>query len=335
MTSTRISQTKVLLLSSLLTACAASPRPASQAAGPTSSPTASASASAPLASSRPSARPGPVAPGPSPTPAQALPTPVAPSPASPVPGPAAPVPSPSGWWRPAVDASWQIQLSEEPKTSYDVAVYDLDLYDTPEASLRSLQASGRRVVCYFSAGSYEDWRSDKDRFQASDLGKPLDGWPGERWLDVRSENVRAIMRARLDLAKSKGCDGVDPDNVDGYANDTGLPLSGADQLDYNRFLAREAHQRGLAVGLKNDLDQIPELVSDFDFSVNEQCHEYEECHTLTPFVAAGKPVFNIEYDEELVSSSKARAALCDDSAELGLQTLILPLELDGSFRHAC
>jgi hypothetical protein len=80
------------------------------------------------------------------------------------------------------------------------------------------------------------------------------------------------------------CDGVEPDNVDGYANDNGLGLTAEDQLDFNRFLAREAHARELSVGLKNDLDQIDELVGDFDWLLNEECHANGECEALTPFV---------------------------------------------------
>jgi hypothetical protein len=39
------------------------------------------------------------------------------------------------------------------------------------------------------------------------------------------------------------------DNVDGFTNATGFPLTPVDQLTYNRFLAMEAHVRGLSIGL--------------------------------------------------------------------------------------
>src|SRR6185369_11730450 len=126
-------------------------------------------------------------------------------------------------------------------------VYDIDLFDTPAATIAALKSTGRHVICYFSAGSYEDWRPDAASFPAAALGRALDGWPGERWLDTRADGVRAVMRARLDLARSKGCDAVDPDNVDGYTNGPGFPLTATTQLDYDRFLASEAHARGLAV----------------------------------------------------------------------------------------
>jgi hypothetical protein len=89
------------------------------------------------------------------------------------------------------------------------------------------------------------------------LGKDLEGWPGEKWLDVRRLDVLGpIMQARLDLALQKRCDGVDPDNMDGYQNESGFPLTSQDQLAYNIWIAGQAHASGLAVGLKNDLGQI-------------------------------------------------------------------------------
>jgi hypothetical protein len=191
-------------------------------------------------------------------------------------------------------------------------------------------------VCYFSAGSFENWRPDAGKFTTADKGANLDGWPGERWLDIRSANVRQIMSARLDLAKAKGCDGVESDNIDGYTNATGLPLQAGDQLDYNRFLADQAHARGLAIGLKNDVDQLAQLEPYFDFAVNEQCNEYAECGGYSVFIARGKPVFNAEYKSSYVNNSNgARDALCAASKARGLRTLVLPLSLNGSFRQSC
>ena len=243
------------------------------------------------------------------------------------------------WYRPGVDTTWQWQLQPNAddtlNISYDVDLYDLDLFDTPASVIDQLHAQGKRVIGYFSAGSFEDFRSDASEFQAADLGNPLDGYPDERWIDVRSSNVRRIMQARLDLAAEKGFDGVEPDNMDGYTNNPGFAFSAADQLDFNRFIAEQAHSRGLAVGLKNDLDQIPQLVDLYDFAVNEQCHEFDECDALTPFIAAGKPVFNAEYLSRYRTDTVAREELCADAQSRSFQTLVLPEDLDDSFRLSC
>lgn len=240
------------------------------------------------------------------------------------------------WYRPGPSTTWQWQLQGELNRSYNVNLYDIDLFDTNVSTISALKRSGRRVICYFSAGSYEEWREDAGEFPESALGKALDDWPGERWLDIRDETVKRIMLARLDLAKTKGCDGVEPDNVDGYTNDTGFPLSAADQLAYNKFIATEARDRGLSVGLKNDLDQTDELQPFFDFALNEECHIYNECDRLKPFIEYGKPVFNAEYAKKYLDNTDgARDKLCRDSGALGLRTLILPTDLDDAFRYSC
>lgn len=232
-------------------------------------------------------------------------------------------------WRPAPGTSWQIQLSGALDTTVGAAIYDVDLFDQPAAAIAALHALDRKVICYFSAGSYEDWRPDRDAFPAAVIGNPLQGWPGEWWLDVRAQAVRDVMGARMDLAVQKGCDGVDPDNVDGYANGSGFPLAAADQLDYNRFLASAAHARGLAVGLKNDLDQVADLVAAFDWAVDEQCFQYDECSLLQPFTAAGKPVFEIEYGTQALAT-----AICPTANGLGFETLVKHLALD-AWRISC
>ena len=243
-------------------------------------------------------------------------------------------------YEPSVAATWQWQLlvneGETLNTSYNVDIYDIDLFDNLSTAITSLQDNGKKVICYFSAGSYENWRSDAALFPNNAKGNELDGWEGERWLDIRLEEVHEIMAARLALAADKGCDGVEPDNMDAYQNDSGFDLTANDQLAFNRFIANKARTLGLSVGLKNDLDQIEELVEYFDFAVNEQCFEYDECDALTPFIDAGKPVFNAEYQDEYVNNTGgARTTLCTDANALQFSTLVLPLDLDDEFRHSC
>ncbi|MGZ4481756.1 MAG: endo alpha-1,4 polygalactosaminidase [Gaiellales bacterium] len=206
-----------------------------------------------------------------------------------------PTPCP-GCWHPAVQTTWQWQLGGKLDPSIDVRMYDVDMVETSPAQVAALHATGRKVICYISAGSWEAWRPDARRFPASVRGRPLDGWPGERWLDIRKQwIIGPLMRARMDRCRVKGFDGVEFDNVDAYTNHTGFALTDADQLRYDAWLANQAHQRGLMVLLKNDLGQITNLLPYFDGALNEQCFQYRECGNLRRFVAAGKPVFEVEY----------------------------------------
>ncbi|MDD0842318.1 endo alpha-1,4 polygalactosaminidase [Pseudomonas sp. Gutcm_11s] len=220
------------------------------------------------------------------------------------------------------NASWHLQLNgtlQKPNRQ----VYDIDLYDTPKQTITNLKAQGRIVICYFSAGTWEDWRSDAKSYSKAAIGKPLPEWPGERWLDYRRSDVRALLAKRLDLARSKGCNGVDPDNVDGYANDNGLKLTKAQQISFNRWLAAEAHKRNLSVGLKNAVDLLPQLAEHFDFAVNESCYQYKECAGYAAMRRQGKPIFIAEY-------RAYNAKLCTSAKASGFRLQFFNLDLKGT-----
>jgi len=235
-------------------------------------------------------------------------------------------------WRPAPGTSWQWQLSGDVDTSYDVDMYDVDLFDASDAALGQVQGDGRTLICYFSAGSFEDWRDDAGDFPEEALGDDLDGWEGERWLDIMNDDVRAIMRDRLDVAVDRGCAGVEPDNVDGYTNDSGLPLNATEQLDYNRFIADAAHERGLSVGLKNDLRQIDDLLPWFDWALDEECATYDECDALGAFTSGGLAAFHVEYVDDWSDAQAKADEVCGVGPEL--DTLIKTWDL-GSERLSC
>lgn len=199
-------------------------------------------------------------------------------------------------WHPAVATSWQIQFTGALDLSVEADMYEIDLFDNSASTVQMLHRLGRKVVCYIDAGTWENWRPDAAQFSASLLGRSND-WPGERWLDVRQLALLGpILAARLDLCKAKGFDGVEFDNVDGYANNTGFPLTYSDQLRFNTFLANEAHKRHLSVGLKNDPKQVVDLVPYFDWAIVEECFQFQECSSYLPFVRAEKPVLAIEYE---------------------------------------
>ncbi|HLH63880.1 MAG TPA: endo alpha-1,4 polygalactosaminidase [Ktedonobacteraceae bacterium] len=205
-----------------------------------------------------------------------------------------PVPCP-GCWQPALNTSWQWQLSGKVDQSFNVVMYDIDMFDNPASVVQSLHAAGRIVICYIDAGTWEKWRPDAKEFPKSVLGRH-NGWPGERWLDIRQLSIlEPIMQARMQLCQSKGFDGVEFDNVDGYSNRTGFPLTYQDQLNYNVWLANSAHSLGLSVALKNDVDQVSDLLPYFDWSLDEQCFQYKECDKLLPFINANKAVMEVEY----------------------------------------
>lgn len=210
--------------------------------------------------------------------------------------PTSPPPAPN-WWQPTPGLSWQWQLDDEVDTSIVADVYDIDLY-VNQGVVDEIQARGVKVICYISVGSWEKGRPDADQFPEEILGKDYEGWPGERWLDIRRIDLLApIMRARLDLCAAKGFDGVEPDNIEIHETKTGFPITYSDQLKYAEWLADEAHARGLAIGLKNAADMVGDALPIFDFAITEDAFFYGWHGEMLPFIEAGKAVFAAEYTD--------------------------------------
>jgi len=235
------------------------------------------------------------------------------------------------WWHPTAGLTWQWQIGDlDIDTSIAADVYDVDLY-VDQAIIDELHAKGRKVICYISVGSYEDWRPDKDQFPPEVLGNDYEGWKGEKWLDIREiDKLAPIMLARLDLCASKGFDALEPDNMEIYANDTGFPLTYEDQLKYALWLADEAHKRGLAIGQKNASDQVKDLVDIYDFAITEDYFFYNDAESMLPYIKAGKPVFAAEYTD----LGGDFESYCQKSKTLNFSTILKNRELD-SWMKTC
>ena len=243
--------------------------------------------------------------------------------------PTSQAPAPN-WWHPQPGLTWQWQLDGELDTSIEAQVYDLDLY-VDQTVIDVLHARGVKVICYISVGSYEDWRPDADQFPEVVMGRAYTGWPGERWLDIRRIDLLApIMTSRLDLCAVKGFDGVEPDNIEISDSNTGFPLTYADQLAYARWLADEAHARGLTIGLKNAPDMVTDSLAFFDFAIVEDAYYYEWIDSMLPFISNGKPVFAAEYTDLGVDFEAA----CDRSTRTGVSLILKDRQLT-AFRIAC
>ncbi len=231
-------------------------------------------------------------------------------------------------WKPNLQTSWQWQLTTPVDQTVNAQMYDIDLFNNSAKVVTALHTAGRKAVCYISVGTWERGRPDSSKFPASVKGNSLEGYPNEKWLDIRQWNILGpILEARLDLCKTKGFDGVEPDNVDGYEHVTGFPLTYQDQILFNTRLATAAHARGLSIGLKNDLPQIRDLVSSFDWALNEECYQNKECGNLNLFITAGKPVFHVEY-------AVAPELFCPYANSLNFNSLRKNYDLD-AYRVAC
>ncbi len=232
-------------------------------------------------------------------------------------------------WTPPERLTWYWQLEGAVNNDEPVAAYDIDGFENTSAEVAALHAKGIHVICYIDVGTYEPDRPDTGSFPGSVIGAEVQGWPGERWLDVSQLSVlEPIMIKRFEMCKEKGFDAVEPDNMDGYENSTGFSITAAEQLAYDEWVATEVHSLGMAVLQKNDSGQVSELESHYDGALSEECNLDGECSSFTPYLTAGKPVLNAEY-------SIATSAFCAADNAAGIMGARFDLGLDGQAFEPC
>ncbi|WP_249009300.1 endo alpha-1,4 polygalactosaminidase [Conexibacter sp. DBS9H8] len=242
---------------------------------------------------------------------------------------AAPHSAVTRWWHPPARPTFYWQLQGTLPLHEPALIDDVDGFDTSAAEVARLHAAGHRVICYIDVGTWERWRPDARDFPRAVLGHP-NGWPGERWLDIRNLRVlEPIMRRRLEMCAQKGFDGVEPDNINPIGNDPGFPITPRDVIRYARWVAGTAHSLGLAVLQKNGSQFTAALEPSFDGALTEQCNQYSECAAYEPYLRVGKPVIDAEYQSRLFPR------FCTTDARLGIVGALYNLALNGRRYRPC
>ncbi|MHB8691872.1 MAG: endo alpha-1,4 polygalactosaminidase [Solirubrobacteraceae bacterium] len=227
-----------------------------------------------------------------------------------------------------------------------VDMFDIDGFANSAAVVAGIHARAgltfahERAVCYLSLGSWESFRPDAGAWPAAVLGRPLSGYPNERWVDVRQlPALMEVIDARLRMCAAKGFDGVEVDNIDGWNNRSGFPLTPQDAEAWLAAIANAAHALNMFVLWKND----PYLASFgaryFDGALSEACFEYGECTAgrldgttffpgltcntsslrcgVAQFASAGKWVGEVEYKWGVLGED---GVVCDPGQSCTLRT---------------
>jgi len=259
----------------------------------------------------------------------------------------------SNCYQPPVGTTWQWQLNPDAKqttinTSVLADMFDIDGFDNDASTVAKLKGlpgdhvPSRNVTCYITAGTLENWRSDSEALDPEILGNPYTGFTDERWIDVRQiSKIRPWLEAKMDMCKAKGFDAIEFDNVDGWqtANKTGLNITAEDEIAFIVYLANSAHERGMTMAHKSNVEQVPAVLPYVDFAVVEQCFQYKECTRADPntdgqygydeFIDAGKPVFEVEYKKYNPTNN-----VCARANTLGFSSMYKHVALD-SYRVPC
>lgn len=229
--------------------------------------------------------------------------------------------------------SWEWILDGEalPQAPPAVDFLGVDGLDTEAAYVAAAAAQGTTVWCYLSIGSAEDWRADYEQFLALDeaeraagragvLGEAYAGWAGERWLNIGAWPVfLPLMTARVDVCADKGFGLVELDNMEVPSADEG------DLRAYIEALVAHIDARGLGAIHKN-ATQLVDLEPQMSALLLEDCVLWDFCEDAAPYLAAGKPVWNVEYPAGW--QAEGRDFDLDRACGGGVSTLIKRLSLD-------
>jgi len=235
---------------------------------------------------------------------------------------------------PQMTFDWDLRSELPINSQYAAEVIDIDAFDNSAELVSELHSQGKKVIAYISVGSVENWRSDAANFPASVIGNNYDGWEGEKFLDIRNIDALApIMKARLDMIKAKGFDAIEPDNIDSYTNDTGFDITEQDVINYCKWLANEAHSRGLSIGQKNATELAGQLVDSFDWILLEDAFEQNFQEEAKIYITKNKAVFATEYTDE-TSESDFLNTVCQKASSLKYTAILKERDLN-SFVITC
>lgn len=169
-------------------------------------------------------------------------------------------------------------------------------------------APGLYSICYVNAFQTQPhetawWKEHHPGLllRSADGGLVEDeNWPGELLLDTSTAEKRDalldIMRDWTAGCRDSGFQAAEPDNLDSWQRSKGR-LKKADNLEFARLLAVEAHALDLAIAQKNAAEVSVEAKRKvgFDFAVAESCQVYAECDAYLS--AYGDRVIEIEYTD--------------------------------------
>ncbi|RYY56725.1 MAG: endo alpha-1,4 polygalactosaminidase [Chitinophagaceae bacterium] len=233
------------------------------------------------------------------------------------------------WWQPTAGISFDWDLDDlQDGDNFSSDVVDVDAFSTTAEQVARFHAQGKKVIAYLSVGTIENYRPDDGLLPKEVIGNVYPEWPDERWIDIRQpEKLQPWLNSRFNMIISKGFDAIEPDNLDGYDNETGLNISIEDTKKYCDLLISLAHKNGLGIGQKNVPDLAADYSSKFDWILTEDAFEQGWQDQVSVYPTLNKPVFAVEYTDN-TSQSTFSDNFCPRSKSLGYFIVLKKRELD-------
>lgn len=238
---------------------------------------------------------------------------------------------PTDYYKPQIGDSFEwrldsISLSEV--NQYSCKIIDIDAFTASKELVAAFHAKGIKVIAYISVGTLETYRPDSNLLPSEVVGNIYPDWPDERFLDLRQiEKLKPFITSRFDMIKAKGFDGIEPDNIDIYGEQTDFNLSLNDSKFFCEWIIEEAHNRGLSIGQKNTEELVPLLYKKFDWALTENAFHQNTQNYYSSYISAGKPVFSAEYTDYM-DILHFNTFVCNKAKQLKYFTFLKHLDLN-------
>jgi hypothetical protein len=227
-----------------------------------------------------------------------------------------------------VGLSFDWQLDDiDINSNFSADVVDVDAFTTSAETVAALHAKGKKVIAYLSVGTLENDRYDASLIPKEVLGKTYPEWPNEKWLDIRQiDKLKPWLNSRINMILKKKFDGIEPDNMDGYDNESGFNIQIADTKKYADYLISLAHNNGLSIGQKNVKELSADYASKFDWMLTEDAFAQGWQDELSVYIKLKKPVFAVEYTDEM-SQSEFEKNVCPAAGQLHYTAILKKRDL--------
>ncbi len=236
----------------------------------------------------------------------------------------------SAYYQPTIGNSFEWRLDSiglNEVNQYNCNIIDIDAFSATKDLVNAFHAKGIKVIAYVSVGTIEAYRPDANLLPAEVVGNIYPAWPDERFLDIRQiEKLKPFITSRFDMIQSKGFDGIEPDNIDIYGEQTNFNLTLNDTRAFCEWIITEAHHRGLSIGQKNTEELVPLLYQKFDWALTEDVFYQNKQNYYTPYISAGKPVFSAEYTDQM-DKTYFESFVCKKATSLKYFAFLKPRDL--------
>ncbi len=225
---------------------------------------------------------------------------------------------------------WILSIDNYENINFKSQIIDLDVLDTPKKVIDILHKDLNIVIWYINVWAIENYRDDYKDFSDEIVWRVYPWWEDEKFLDIKNyDKFKYLILNRLDIAKEKWFDWIEPDNMDTFDNqeETWFKITKEDEINYIKWLNKEVKKRWMFLIQKN----APELSNSLDDILDWVLIEWAFYNNIFKYylnyIKKWKIVLNVEYTDN-TNKDYFLQYVCKKSNELWFISILKNRDLD-------